>query len=186
MALLSKPIPPLSKRNAFVLAATFLLLRGRILEFPRALIRKLSVAARWRTLSPEELADAIQNLYEKEADGSKTLLVPYRDHISKVRKNIHVKIISRTAITFPVTTRMFSPSSPTHLYFVPSFRAKLNRFTRSILSQPRNPNSKKTNNISLPSLLLPNKNPISTMLSSANYNQSYFVSLFPSSGQKKL
>ncbi|TFK71851.1 hypothetical protein BDN72DRAFT_399640 [Pluteus cervinus] len=87
MAILSKPFRPpnLSRQNSVILVlATILLLRAKLASLPQALIRKLSVAARWTRLSPEEVADALQRVYLKEADGTKTLLVPYQDHLSMV------------------------------------------------------------------------------------------------------
>ncbi len=64
---------------------TLLLLRGRIADLPKGVLARLrSVAAR-PDVSQEELAQALQQVYIDEPDGSKTLLVPYKGRISKVR-----------------------------------------------------------------------------------------------------
>ncbi|KAJ7275087.1 ABC transporter transmembrane region 2-domain-containing protein [Mycena rebaudengoi] len=66
-----------SRRPLIVILATFLLLRGRLVS-----IAKLP-QLRSKKLTPEELADALQQIYVTEG-GVKTLLVPYRDRLSKV------------------------------------------------------------------------------------------------------
>jgi ATP-binding cassette subfamily D (ALD) long-chain fatty acid import protein len=35
-------------------------------------------------MTPEELAEAMKQIYIKEGDGSKTLIVPYRDNVTQV------------------------------------------------------------------------------------------------------
>ncbi|KAJ7660063.1 ABC transporter transmembrane region 2-domain-containing protein [Mycena rosella] len=72
--------PPLSEKPLICLVATILLLRGRILSIPAQI--KLP-QLRGKRLSPEELVNALQQVYVVE-DGVKTLLVPYRDRVSKV------------------------------------------------------------------------------------------------------
>ncbi|KAJ7145398.1 ABC transporter transmembrane region 2-domain-containing protein [Mycena crocata] len=72
--------PPVSKNNLLVLVATLLLLRGRILSIPARI--KLP-QLRGKRLTAEELVNALQQVYVVE-DGVKTLLVPYRDRLSKV------------------------------------------------------------------------------------------------------
>ncbi|KAJ7136070.1 ABC transporter transmembrane region 2-domain-containing protein [Mycena epipterygia] len=70
----------LAQKPLIVLLATILLLRGRILSIPGR-IKLLQL--RGKRLTPEELANALQQVYVVE-DGVKTLLVPYRDRLSKV------------------------------------------------------------------------------------------------------
>lgn len=73
------------RRPIVVALATLLILRSRMLELPDELISKLfSSAASGKQTSPEELARAVQQLYLKQPDGTKTLLVPYQGGISKV------------------------------------------------------------------------------------------------------
>ncbi|KAJ6631173.1 ABC transporter transmembrane region 2-domain-containing protein [Mycena sp. CBHHK59/15] len=68
------------RKPLVVLLATILLLRGRLLRLPAQI--KLP-QLRDKRLSPEELVKALQQVYVTE-DGVKTLLVPYRDRLSKV------------------------------------------------------------------------------------------------------
>ncbi|KAJ6577472.1 ABC transporter transmembrane region 2-domain-containing protein [Mycena capillaripes] len=70
--------PP--RKPLIVLLATVLLLRGRILSIPSRI--KLP-QLRGKKLTPEELLNALQQIYVVE-DGVKTLLVPYRDRLHKV------------------------------------------------------------------------------------------------------
>lgn len=72
--------------SAFIIVATLLLFRHRLISLPNDVLSKLrSVARRGEPLSAQELADVLQQLYVVEEDGTKTLLVPYRDRVSKVR-----------------------------------------------------------------------------------------------------
>lgn len=61
-----------------LIVALILLLRSRLLSFPK---RSL---ARSDRLSQQELALVLQQVYVKGDHGTKTLLIPYRDHLSKV------------------------------------------------------------------------------------------------------
>ena len=63
---------------------TLLLLRSRISRIPQDVLSKLKTVASRPDVTPEELSQALQQVYVDEADGSKTLLVPYKGHISKV------------------------------------------------------------------------------------------------------
>ena|ERR1700676_393730 len=88
MAISSKPLPPQTKTQILVLLASILLLRSSIASGPRYVLSKLKVAARGRRLTPQELLHVLQQVYVKAEDGSKTLLVLYREaYISKVRSN---------------------------------------------------------------------------------------------------
>ena len=74
-----------SKTQILVLLASILLLRSNITLAPKYLLSKLKVVARGQRLTPEELLHVLQQVYVKADDGTKTLLVPYRDaYISKV------------------------------------------------------------------------------------------------------
>lgn len=74
------------QRKPLLVAFTaLLLLRSRLLEIPQeALARTLERRGLSSKLSKEELAQALQQLYVKEPDGSKILLVPSPNVISKV------------------------------------------------------------------------------------------------------
>ncbi|KAJ3503896.1 hypothetical protein NLJ89_g8229 [Agrocybe chaxingu] len=85
------PIPSSLNRRPFVLAfLVFLLLRSRTFTLSRdALVSlKNSVSSkcpsRKKKLSQDELARVLQQVYIDEPDGSKTLLVPYRERVIKV------------------------------------------------------------------------------------------------------
>lgn len=86
MAILSKPFKPCTQRTqVLVLLASLLLLRSSIISLPGYLISKLRYAARGKRLTTEELLQTLQQVYVKEKDGSKTLLVPYKDaYVSRV------------------------------------------------------------------------------------------------------
>lgn len=73
-----------------MLVASLLLLRSTIFATPGYLISKLRTAARGKRLTPEELLQTLQQVYVKEEDGSKTLLVPYKDsYVSRVSSHCH-------------------------------------------------------------------------------------------------
>lgn len=76
-----------SKPHVLVLVSILLLLRGRVITGPTDLLRNLSQVRFSKDLSPSELTEALQQLYVEEPDGTKQLLVPFRNSISKVRLN---------------------------------------------------------------------------------------------------
>lgn len=78
-------LKPTARRSLLAALFTLLLLRGRIADVPKAAFSKLKTVAIRQDISQEELAQALQQVYINEPDGSKTLLVPYKGHISKVR-----------------------------------------------------------------------------------------------------
>ena len=77
---------PSSKRHAITLAAlSVLVLRGRLLQLPQELVATiLDKTSHKHRVSKEEVEQAIQQLYEKGPDGSKLVLVPHAQGISKV------------------------------------------------------------------------------------------------------
>jgi len=86
MAILSKPtsFQQQTRIPALIALAIILVARRRILDLSKlALSRRPQLQAPKAT--PEELQEAINQLYVDEADGSKTVLVPFRDRVSKVR-----------------------------------------------------------------------------------------------------
>jgi hypothetical protein len=87
MAVLSRPVVPASTRTPLlVLLATLLLLRSRLFSGPRELLSKLKAVTRGKRLTPEELAQVLEQVYVKQPDGSKLLLVPVKDtYVSEVR-----------------------------------------------------------------------------------------------------
>ncbi len=74
-----------TKPHILVLVSLALLLRSRILTGPRDLVHKLTHVGFSKDLTPSELSQALQHLYVQESDGTRQLLVPFRNSISKVR-----------------------------------------------------------------------------------------------------
>lgn len=92
MQSVSLPVISPRSRSSLLLALTaVLLLRSRLIDVPKEALLRLRSATYKTKLSPDELAQALQQVYVDEADGSKTILVPHRNNISKVR-NIAIKI----------------------------------------------------------------------------------------------
>ena len=79
--------------------AAILLLRARIVTAPRDALRALRAARgeRGKTLSKEERARALQQVYVEGPGGEKTLLVPFRENIVKVRARARVCCFCRAA-----------------------------------------------------------------------------------------
>jgi ATP-binding cassette, subfamily D (ALD), peroxisomal long-chain fatty acid import protein len=73
-----------SKPHVHVLISALLLLRSRVITGPRDLFYKLTKAGFNKHLIPPELSQALQQLYVEEPDGTRQLLVPSRNSISKV------------------------------------------------------------------------------------------------------
>ena len=80
-----KNLSPKSRQSLLVAFFTLLLLRSRIANIPHEVVSKLKNVGSRPDVTQEELAQALQQVYVDEADGSKTLLVPHKGHISKVR-----------------------------------------------------------------------------------------------------
>ncbi|KAF9003251.1 ABC transporter transmembrane region 2-domain-containing protein [Cyathus striatus] len=81
----SKPLSPTRKHALVLFAFTVLLLRERALDIPALLRRALKGKSRGsKTLNKDELNKVLQEVYEEEEDGSRVLLVPYRDRVVKV------------------------------------------------------------------------------------------------------
>lgn len=102
MIVFSKHINSLNskqKRSLLVLLFTVLLFRSRLITGPRDVLNALKKAAGIQHTTPEELEQAMQELYRKNPDGTKNLLITYRDRISEVRTtqlgNYHHELNSR-------------------------------------------------------------------------------------------
>ena len=81
--------------SKLVILSLLILLRSRIITGPRDLFRTLSRVGFSKDLSPTELSQALQQLYVEEPDGTRQLLVLFRDNISKVRPNHHFTLAIR-------------------------------------------------------------------------------------------
>ena len=84
MAILSKPARWPPQRISVLVFATILILRSRILDIPKESLARLLATTKKTPLTPEALLLTLQQVYTKEKDGSKTLLVPYNDQVAKV------------------------------------------------------------------------------------------------------
>ena len=88
MTVFSKPVSLQQQTRipALIVLAIVLVARRRILHLSKlALSRRPQLQAPKAT--PEELKEAVKQLYVDEADGSRTILVPFRDRVSKVRSS---------------------------------------------------------------------------------------------------
>lgn len=77
-------LDPKQKRPLLTLLCAVLLLRSRLITGPRDAFTALKKAAGIQKPTPEELEQARQQLYRKNPDGTKDLLITYRDRISEV------------------------------------------------------------------------------------------------------
>lgn len=82
-------LDPRQKRSLLTLLFTVLLLRSRLITGPRDVFIALKKAAGIQKPTPEELEQARQQLYRKNPDGTKNLLITYRDRISEVSSVPH-------------------------------------------------------------------------------------------------
>jgi hypothetical protein len=86
-----------TKPHILLLVSLAILLRTRIVTGPRDLVHRLTQVGFSTELSPSELDQALQQLYIEESDGTRQLLVPFRNNISKVRLLIFRLSFSLTA-----------------------------------------------------------------------------------------
>lgn len=76
---------PKHRTPILAVALAVLAFRSRLLTLPADAIQKLSFGQGRTKLSPEELSQALQQIYTKDAEGNRTLLVPTKDgHLGKV------------------------------------------------------------------------------------------------------
>lgn len=95
-----------------VLLATVLITRSQLVALPTAAIVKLKQAANGKQkVSTEELKNALQTVYVKERDGTKSVIVPYRDEITKVNiKPTPPSQLAADAQLFPLLPASHKPS----------------------------------------------------------------------------
>jgi hypothetical protein len=74
-----------TKPHILVIVSLALLLRTRIITGPRDLVHKLRHVGSSSELGPSELNQALQQLYVERPDGTRQLLVPSNNGISKAR-----------------------------------------------------------------------------------------------------
>jgi ATP-binding cassette subfamily D (ALD) long-chain fatty acid import protein len=126
--------------SKLVFLSLIILLRSRIITGPRDLFRTLSRVGLSKDLSPSELSQALQQLYVEEPDGTRQLLVPFRNSISKVRQNHLSRLRFTNALSVhqvpirPTPDRLFSSDKPHFPLLSPSAQSKPN-VDRSFLRQ---------------------------------------------------
>ncbi|OSD08136.1 hypothetical protein PYCCODRAFT_1449189 [Trametes coccinea BRFM310] len=104
-------LDPKARRSLLVALFTLLLLRGRIADLPQRALAKLRNVTSRPDISQEELAQALQQVYIDEPDGSKTLLVPHKGQISKVNiKPTPGAVIAQNAKHFPLVPASHKPN----------------------------------------------------------------------------
>ena len=81
----------LRRALVLLLLLTLSFLRSRILEMPKNTLDKLRAVASRKSLSVEELSEALQQLYVTEQNGDKTLLVQSRDRVRSEEKTSEIK-----------------------------------------------------------------------------------------------
>ncbi len=118
MALNIIPTATRHRKSLIVSLVVILVLRSRLLKLPQDVIKKIVKGKSSHQLSPEELAQALQQVYVYENDGSKTLLVPYRDGVSKVRFIRYICLQTRQAICIALR---FDIASTEQQYILPDF-----------------------------------------------------------------
>ncbi|KAI0827022.1 ABC transporter transmembrane region 2-domain-containing protein [Trametes gibbosa] len=106
-----KSLDPKSQRSLIVALFTLIMLRGRIVDIPKGLFARLRSVALRPEVSQEELAQALQQVYVDEPDGSKTLLVPFKGRISKVTvKPTSESTLKENTRRFPLVSASHKPS----------------------------------------------------------------------------
>ncbi|KAI0072098.1 hypothetical protein K474DRAFT_455580 [Panus rudis PR-1116 ss-1] len=103
---------PRTRRPALLIFAIILVLRSRLISIPKESVQRLLQNARAyrQKLSPEELNEALQQVYVDGPDGSKTLLIPYRDNISRVNvKPTPRSVLAKNAKQFPLIPPTHKP-----------------------------------------------------------------------------
>ncbi|KAF9071860.1 ABC transporter transmembrane region 2-domain-containing protein [Rhodocollybia butyracea] len=114
MAVFSKLQPSLWQ-IIFVL----LILRSRLVTLPKETLERLRDVTAGKRLSAAELTSILQQIYVKEGDGSKTLLVTYRNRLAKLPiRDIPEDVLASNAKHFPLRS---STSKKTKALLDPTF-----------------------------------------------------------------
>ncbi|TFK39278.1 ABC transporter transmembrane region 2-domain-containing protein [Crucibulum laeve] len=138
MAIFSKPLPAGSRKPLIVIIVALLILRSRLLKLPRAALDTVAAranlsGANGKKLSPEELNKVLQEVYTTEEDGSRTLLVPYRDRVEKIP-------IHPTPSTILKSNAAHFPPLPPQAKSKPNIDAAFLKQLRAILLRVAMPN----------------------------------------------
>ncbi|KAJ3765926.1 ABC transporter transmembrane region 2-domain-containing protein [Lentinula raphanica] len=93
---------PSSLRLLQFIFVLLILLRSRLISLPKDSLERLRDATAGKRLSAAELTEILQRIYVKESDGSRTLLVPYRNRLAKVPiRDTPADVLSSNARHFP-------------------------------------------------------------------------------------
>ncbi|KZT22751.1 hypothetical protein NEOLEDRAFT_1119085 [Neolentinus lepideus HHB14362 ss-1] len=104
-------LSPRSRTTVLALLVSLLILRSRLLDAPGSLYAKLIEATKGKKPGPEDIEDARQRVYIDEADGSKTLLVPYGNKVSKINiKPTPPSVLASSAKFFPLLSASHKPT----------------------------------------------------------------------------
>ncbi|RPD65642.1 hypothetical protein L226DRAFT_550601 [Lentinus tigrinus ALCF2SS1-7] len=104
-------LSPKTRRSLLVAVFTLLLLRGGIASIPKAAFSKLKNVTTRREVTQDELAQALQQVYVDEPDGSKTLLIPSKGYISKVTISpTPASVIEENTKYFPLVPASHKPN----------------------------------------------------------------------------
>ncbi|KAF8340930.1 ABC transporter transmembrane region 2-domain-containing protein [Amanita rubescens] len=121
MAVFSKPA---TRCALAVILLAFLLQRSRFVRFSRHALTRLAEKA----LTPSEIIKATQQVYLNDPDGGKTLLVLYRDRLSKVKiQPTPVEVFASDAPHFPPIPSSVKAKPNIDAAFLQQFRAILSR-----------------------------------------------------------
>lgn len=132
-------LDPKQKRSFLTLLFVVLLLRSRLITGPRDVFTALKKAAGIRRPTPEELERARQQLYRKNPDGTKNLLVTYRGRVSEVStidlEDRHCKLNSEQINIRPVPQEELTANAKNFPVVPPSHKPNVDRvFLRQLVS----------------------------------------------------
>ena len=99
-----------TKPHVLVLVSLALLLRTRIITGPRDIVHKLRHVGFNTELSPTDFNQALQQLYVEQPDGTRQLLVPSNNNISKARL-VKFQLFFHLLLTRSHCTLLLIPSS---------------------------------------------------------------------------
>lgn len=109
---MSAPFQMSGRRStAALLLFTLLLVRSRLLSLPEILLERLKSVTAKPQISQEDLLQVLQQIYVNRPDGSRTILVPHEDGISKVPiRPTSSAFLSSTAAHFPPLPTSHKPN----------------------------------------------------------------------------
>ncbi|TFK47575.1 hypothetical protein OE88DRAFT_1811031 [Heliocybe sulcata] len=104
-------LSPKSRTPILALLVSILILRSRLIDAPGLVYTRLREAAKGKRPAPEDIEEALQKVYIDEADGSKTLLVPYGKNVNKINiKPTPPSALASSSKSFPLLSSSHKPS----------------------------------------------------------------------------